>query len=126
MALTAMTTDTKTFHYGEAMKQPNKGMFILSMIKEVEDLTKAEVWEVIKQDSVSKDKNIIKAIWSFKWKKLPDGTYLKHKARLCGHGSMQIEGEHFWDTYSPVVKWMTLHFMMTVLMILNLHTHTQY
>ena len=31
----------------------------------------------------------IMGIWSFKRKRLPDGTLNKHKARLCAHGGMQ-------------------------------------
>ncbi len=53
------------------------------------------------------------AIWSFRRKRAP----IKHKARLCAHGGMQIEGEHFWETYSPVVQ------MTTVRLLLRLYTH---
>ena len=46
----------------------------------------------------------IKAIWSFKRKHRPDGSLLKHKARLNAHGGMQIYGENYWDVYAPVVN----------------------
>jgi len=78
------------------------------MAKEIEDLNNAEVWELEEENRIQKENKVIKSIWSFKRKRLPDGTYLKHKARLCAHGGMQIEGEHYWDTYSPVVQWTTL------------------
>jgi len=74
------------------------------MMKEIEDLNKAQVWELEEHDKIRRDKKIIKAIWSFKCKRLPDGTYLKHKAQLCAHGGMQIAGKHYWDTYSLVVQ----------------------
>jgi hypothetical protein len=41
----------------------------------------------------------IRAIWSFKHKRAPNGRIIKHKARLCAHGGMQVHGEHFWETY---------------------------
>ena len=66
------------------MKQPDKIT-----------LTKAEVWKLWKRSNIGRDKNLIQAIWSFKQKCLPDGTYIKHKAQLCAHQSMQVEGEHF-------------------------------
>ncbi len=46
---------------------------------------------------------LIQAIWSFKRKQLPDGTLVKHKARLCAHGRMHQCGTNYWETYSPVV-----------------------
>ena len=108
LALIVKASDTKTFHYKDAMQQPDQTKFILAMAKEIEDLNNAEVWELEEQNKIQKGNKVIKAIWSFKRKRLPDGTYLKHKARLCAHGGMQLEGEHYWDTYSPVVQWTTL------------------
>ena len=94
------------------------------MMKEIKDLNKAQVWELEERDKIGGDEKIIKAIWSFKHKRLPDGTYLKHKARLCAHGGMQIAGEHYWDTYSPVVQWMMLRFMMTISQVLGLNSRS--
>jgi len=123
LVLTAQAADTEVFHYTGVMQQPDRNKFTLTMIREIEDLTKAEVWELEWHSDIGNTK-VIKAIWSFKHKRLPDGTYLKHKARLCAHGGMQIEGEHYWDTYSPVVQWMTVRFLLIVASILNLHTRS--
>jgi hypothetical protein len=38
----------------------------------------------------------------------PDGTLVKHKARLCAHGGMQQWGTNYWQKYSPVVKKVTV------------------
>ena len=46
LALAAQAADTETFHYAMAMQQPDREQFILAMMKEMEDLTKAEVWEL--------------------------------------------------------------------------------
>jgi hypothetical protein len=50
----------------------------------------------------------IKMVWSFKCKRRPNGSLLKHKARLCVHGGMQEKGINFWETYSPIVQWSTI------------------
>ena len=91
------------------MWEPDQDKLILAMVEEISDLNQAKMWELEERDKIGSDEKIIKAIWSFKCKRLPDGTYLKHKAQLCAHGGMQIAGEHYWDTYSPVVQWMTLN-----------------
>ena len=37
---------------------------------------------------------------------------------------MQEHGEHYWDTHSPVVQWVTMRLMLTLSIILNLHSRT--
>ena len=46
LALIAKASDTDTFHYKDAMQQPNQTKFILAMAKEIKDLNNAEVWEL--------------------------------------------------------------------------------
>ncbi len=44
---------------------------------------------------------------------------MKHKARLCAHGGMQKKwGVNYWETYSPVVNWISVR---TVLAIATIH-----
>jgi hypothetical protein len=49
-------------------------------------------------------------------------TIIKHKARLCTHGGMQIEGENFWETYFPVVQMTTVCLLLTLLLLLSLNS----
>ena len=37
---------------------------------------------------------------------------------------MQTHGENYWDTYSPVVKWMSIRTMLTIALIKKLHTRS--
>jgi len=53
-------------------------------------------------------------IWSFKRKRRPDGSLLKHKARLCAHGGMQTWGDNYWETYSPVVNMMSVRLRLLI------------
>ena len=68
----------------------------------------------------------IRVVWSFKRKCRLDGSLLKHKARLCCHDGMQVEGQKCWDTYSPVVNWMTVRAMLSLSIIKKLHTRSIY
>ena len=60
------------------------------------------------------------AIWSFKRKRTPDGRLLKHKARLCAHGGQQRWDVNYWETYSPVVIWMSVRLMLIISIIHDL------
>ena len=49
MAYAAQMASTETFHYGAAMKQPDKVLFMKAMIKEVSDLFHSNVFELKKR-----------------------------------------------------------------------------
>ena len=66
----------------------------------------------------------ILAIWSFKRKRFPDGRVNKHKARLCAHGGMQTWGVNYWETYSPVVNWLSVCTLMALSIIHELETRS--
>jgi hypothetical protein len=112
-AFPATLVDNDTYFYGQAMCQPDQMSFIKVMVKEVDDLFDNGVWQLRRHSELGNIQTI-KAIWSFKRKCAPDGTVTKHKACLCAHGGMQVEGVHFWDTYSPVIQMVTVHLMLVL------------
>eukprot|EP00957_Ditylum_brightwellii_P150072 11429070-Ditylum_brightwellii.AAC.1 len=74
----------------------------------------------MKRGDVPMDKQVkgkvktIMSIWSFKRKRYPSDLLLKHKARLCTHSGMQQWGVNSWETYSPVVNWITVCTLMPI------------
>ena len=73
------------------------------MIKELEDHYRHKHWKLVKQEEIGNAK-MVKAIWAFKRKRRPDESLLKHKARLNAHGGMQVYGQYYCDTYTPVIN----------------------
>jgi Reverse transcriptase (RNA-dependent DNA polymerase). len=106
------------FTFREAMQQEDRAEFIKAMVQEIQDHTERGHWCLRRWCELGNVKTI-KAVWSFKRKRKPGGTLIKHKARLCAHGGMQVYGEHYWDTYSPVVSWMSIRIMLTLSVIKN-------
>ena len=98
------------------LKQPDYCDFIVAMSKEIEDHTACGHWKIRKRSECNNPK-IILAIWSFKQKRYPDSSLNKHKACLCAHGGTQQWGVHFWETYAPVVNWMTVRLVLIVALI---------
>lgn len=123
LAFAASKSDNDSYMFHEMLQQPDKDEFVKAMVKELEDHTRRKHWIPVERSKIGNAKPI-KAVWSFKRKRRPDGTVSKHKARLCAHGGMQIKGDTFWDTYAPVVNWMSVRLMLTFSEIHQLHTRS--
>jgi hypothetical protein len=122
-AFPSVLADNDTYFYGQAMNQPDRPNFIKVMVKEIDDLFQNDVWQ-LRHRSEAGDIKTIKAVWSFKRKWSPDGTVTKNKAWLCAHGGMQVEGVHFWDTYSPVVQMTTVWILLILSLLLGLKSRS--
>ena len=46
--------------------------------------------------------------------------FLNHKAILCDHGEMQKWGINYWETYAPVVNWVSVRTLHAITKIHNL------
>jgi hypothetical protein len=97
-------SSNKVFPYTEAMTQEDAHLFVETMQKEVADHKLQNHWNIVHCSTVPKTAKPIQAIWSFKRKRRPEGTLVKHKARLCAHGGMKQWGTNYWETYSPAVN----------------------
>ena len=115
----ASLSDNETYNFGEAMKQADSADFVIAMLKEIKDHETKKHWVYRKRAEIRNLKTIM-AIWSFKRKRAPDGTLIKHKARLCAHGGQQRWGVNYWETYSPVVNWMSVRLMLIISIIHDL------
>jgi hypothetical protein len=100
------------------MQQPDSAQFIEAMSKDIDDHKSCHHWEIVRQSTIPPGHKTIQAIWSFKRKHFPKGTFNKHKARLCAQGGMQQWGVSYWETYSPVVNMLTVRLLLA---LCNIH-----
>jgi hypothetical protein len=90
------------------IKDDDRKLFKTDMRREVTDLLSTDTVTVVPRSEVPSWVTPLLAIWSFRRKRAPAWSILKHKARLCPHGGMQVEGVNYWHTYAPVVSWRTV------------------
>ena len=107
--------DTPTFT--EAMNGPDSAGFLKAMELEMATLIEMETFDVIKRTSKL---NVISSVWAFKVKRFPDGSVKKLKARLCARGFEQVEGRDYFETFSPVVQWLTVRLILIMTILLGL------
>lgn len=118
----ATIADNDCYTYSGMLKQPDRHKFIEAMIKETAVHEERGHWiRMLRSDMPAGAKTIL-SIWSFKRKRMPEGLISKYKARLCAHGGMQSWGVDYWETYAPVVNWMSVRFILTVAKIHDLDT----
>ena len=49
---------------------------------------------------------------------------MKYKARLCAHGGQQEYGINYWDTYSPVVNWISVRLLLIICFMYGLDSQS--
>ena len=118
------------------MKQPAKILFEIAMHKEVKSMFDNDIWMKVTRISMlhfyeqqlksGKDikRRQLLMIWSFKNKHHLNGSLDKYKARLYVHGGQEKDGIHFWDTFAPVVSWMSVRILLVLTNIHHLHTES--
>ena len=120
-AFASTLSDNESYTMKEMLLQPDVKDFVVAMTDEIKAHEDNEHWEVVHRSKVGSHKTIL-AIWSFKRKRFPDGTLNKHKARLCAHGGMQQWGVNYWETYAPVVNWISVRTLMALAIMNDLPT----
>jgi len=113
-------TDPDVPHFGAMLKDPDHSFFEQDMVHEVSDLLHTDTIKIAHCSSVPDNFAVLPSIWSFQRERAPDWTTLKHKARRCHHGGKQVEGEHFWETDSPVVNWRTVRLVLILGLLADL------
>ena len=101
----------------EAMNGPDATGFMKAMEIEIETLIKMNAFIVVDKEPFM---NVVSSVWAFKRKRYPDGSLRKLKARICARGFEQKEGIDYFETYAPVVQWMTVRLVLIMTILLNL------
>ncbi|KAL7464788.1 hypothetical protein ACHAXS_005121 [Conticribra weissflogii] len=120
--LAAGKENNECYTFKEMLSQPDWDKFLQAMLKESAEHENRNHWSVVLKSSMPEGTKPIQAIWSFKRKRFPDGSLNKHKARLCAHGGMQQWGVNYWETYAPVINWISVRFLLILAQIFQLDT----
>ena len=123
-ALTTSTADNDTYNFKEMLQQEDRAEFIKAMMDEINDHESRDYWHLFERNNIPSGHKTILAIWSFKRKRFPDGRIMKYKARLCAHGGMQQWGVDYWETYAPVVNWLSVRTLLALSILHGYHSRS--
>ncbi|KAJ0858060.1 putative RNA-directed DNA polymerase [Helianthus annuus] len=99
--------------YEEAASNPK---WVEAMNKEMEALFRNNTWVLA---DLPKDRKAIGCKWVFRVKYKSNGEVERFKARLVAKGFSQREGLDFGETFSPVVKMVTIRTVVTLAVFFN-------
>jgi hypothetical protein len=109
------TSDPNMMYLHEAMKEPDADNFVNAMLKEVMDQLGNKNFSIIPRSKVPKGEKILPTVWQMKRKRDIKTTKIKkYKARLNIEGSRMEKGVHYWDTYTPVASWYSIHLLLAM------------
>lgn len=101
----------------EAIDGPNRNLWLEAMRKEYDSLIENDTWELT---NLPENKKAIQCKWVFKTKYDSEGTPERYKARLVIKGCAQKKGIDYEETYSPVVRYSSIRFLMALAVKYNM------
>ncbi|KXJ81160.1 hypothetical protein RP20_CCG021493 [Aedes albopictus] len=103
--------------YREAMQRDDRTSWCDAMREELEALKLNDTWELT---DLPPGRRALKCKWVYRIKTNVDGTVDRYKARLVIKGFSQQKGVDYDQTYSPVVRYATIRYLLAVAAQLDL------
>ena len=106
--------------YKAAMSHPDAAQWQIACAEELETFKRMKLYETVDKPT---DQKIVDSKWVFRLKRGPDGEIEKHKARVVAKGFTQVEGLNYDKTFAPVVKFTSIHILLTIAAYNDLKIH---
>lgn len=96
---------------GEAMASNDCKRWKNAMQSEMDSLMENKTWSLV---DAPRDRKPLKTKWVFTTKEDMDGNIVRYKARLVAKGCSQLYGIDYNETFSPVVRYSTIRFLIAM------------
>lgn len=105
-------------NYREAVINDNSKEWKEAMDSEYSSLIENQTWELAE---LPNGKKAIKCRCAYALKKNVNGKIINFKARLVAQGYSQVKGIDYQETFSPVVTYTSIRYLLSVAAVLNLN-----
>lgn len=113
----ALSVSSEPTTVTEAMESDESHNWKRAMDEEMEAHREMGTWTLVPR---TEGMSVVKNKWVFKTKMNTDGTVQRYRARLVAKGFSQKYGRDFDETYSPVVRFDTVRFLLAKVAAENL------
>ena len=96
------------------MSGAEQGAWLRAEVLEIESMMSNEVFE---------GRKAIRSRWVYKRKRDKEGAIDRYKVRLVAQGFSQVKGFDYNETYSPVARFTSIRFLLSISSILGLIVH---
>lgn len=103
--------DDEPTTYEEVLKRSDKNQWLNAMKSEYQSLIENSTWDLVQ---LPPNRKTIKSKWVYKLKKDAAGNISKYKARFVAKGCSQKYGIDYQETYSPVVRYTTVRYLIAL------------
>nr|KYP66596.1 Retrovirus-related Pol polyprotein from transposon TNT 1-94 [Cajanus cajan] len=104
----AMVAEMEPTTVREAFQSPQ---WVQAMHEELNALVKNQTWDLV---PLPPHRKPVGSKWIFRLKHNPDGSISKYKARVVARGYTQQHGLDYQETFSPVVKHVTIRVILSI------------
>lgn len=111
--------DNTTYNDVHRGSSTERVLWEAAMVKELKDLRDLGSFKTIKRLG---GENILDSTWVFRKNRYRHGYLKKYKAKLCVHGDHRIEGADVFETYVPVVLWISVRLLLVLSIVMVLYT----
>jgi Reverse transcriptase (RNA-dependent DNA polymerase) len=116
-------SDPDTLYYHQAMKAKDAKEFRMAMQGKIDSHCDNDHWEIIKRTKVPEGVKVLDSVWAMRRKRrIKTKEIYKWKARLNIHGGQQEYGVNYWETFSPMVTWVSIRLVLILSILLSWHT----
>lgn len=106
--------------FDEAMTRDDAKQWQQAMKEEIESLKSNNTWTL---QPLPENRRSIDCKWVYKIKRGIDGSVERYKARLCAKGFTQKKGIDYTETFSPVVRYDSVRFLLSLATVNDWEIH---
>ena len=118
--IVASTEEKDPSSVAEAKSAPDNLRWEEAMKAEMESIWSNDVWELVEPPP---NRKIVGSKWIFKRKLDANGTVERYKARLVAQGCTQMFGLDYVETFSPVIRFESIRFLLAMGTLHQLQLH---
>ncbi len=111
----AASSDPDILTLAQAMEAEDCEEFQAAMSQEFDSHCDKMHWLFVLRSSLPYGTKVLQSVWAMRRKRrIATGEIYKWKAHLNIHGGQQVKGVHYWDTYSPMVRWASIRLALAL------------
>ena len=101
-------------NWKQAMASPEAANWSKGQDEEMANLRSRNCWTVVRRNDLPAGALVMGSLWAYRHKLDENGNVSRYRSRFCGKGFTQVLGESHFETFSPVVCFVTIRLLFAL------------